>query len=60
VTATQWLITTPLMALAGAGALHGMRIRDRLDAPTYRRWLKRALFGVAVMLCGQYVYGLAR
>jgi uncharacterized membrane protein YfcA len=60
VTATQWLTTAPLMALAGAGALHGMRIRDRLDAPTYRRWLKRALFGVAVMLCAQYAYGLLR
>jgi uncharacterized membrane protein YfcA len=60
VTAAQWLTTAPLMVLGAAGALHGMKVRSRLDAPTYRVWLRRALFGVAVMLCAQYAYGLAR
>jgi uncharacterized membrane protein YfcA len=59
VTAAQWLMTAPLMALAAVGALYGMRIGSRLDAPTYRRWLKRALFAVAVMLCAQYGYAFA-
>ncbi|MGZ8269483.1 MAG: sulfite exporter TauE/SafE family protein, partial [Burkholderiales bacterium] len=39
VTATQWAVTLPLAAVAAAGALYGIRIRSRIDAPTYKRWL---------------------
>ena len=50
----QWLATLPLVVLALAGAFYGTKVRARLDAAAYRRWLKRALFAIAVLLCGQY------
>lgn len=53
----QWLATVPLIALATAGGYYGMRVRDRLDAATYRKWLKRALFAIALLLVGQYLLG---
>jgi uncharacterized membrane protein YfcA len=52
----QWLVTLPLAALAAATAVRGARIRNRIDAATYRRWLKGALFAIAVILCAQYAY----
>ena len=57
VTATQWAITLPLAAVAAAGALYGIRIRSRIDAPTYKRWLRGALWGIALILVAQYLYG---
>ena len=57
VTAAQWLGTLPLALVAGVGALYGIRIRNRIDAATYRQWLKGALFVIALILCGQYLYG---
>ena len=59
VSATQWLVTTPLMAASAAGALYGSTIRSRIDALTYRRWLKHALLAIAVVLCAQYIWGAA-
>jgi uncharacterized membrane protein YfcA len=53
----QWLATLPLIALSTAGTYYGMRLRDRLDAVTYRKWLKGALFAIAVLLVGQYALG---
>ena len=60
VTATQWLLTLPLAIVAAAGALYGIRVRDRIDAQTYRRWLKGALFAIALILCAQYLYEYVR
>ena len=60
VTSAQWLATVPLMIVASGGALYGIRVRASLDAANYRRWLKRALFAIAVLLCAQYAYELAR
>lgn len=60
VTASQWATTVPLTAVAAAGALYGTRIRDRIDAPTYRRWLKGALFVMALILCAQYFWNATR
>jgi uncharacterized membrane protein YfcA len=54
----QWLATVPLIALSTAGAWYGIRVRASLDAATYRKWLKLALFAIALLLCGQYVAGL--
>jgi hypothetical protein len=34
----------------------GIRIRSRVDADTYRRWLKQALFAIAIFLLLQYLY----
>lgn len=56
VSATQWLATLPLALVAIAGSLYGIRIRDRIDAATYRRWLRGALFAIAFILCVQYLY----
>lgn len=56
VTTTQWLITLPFCGAAAASVLLGLRIRNRIDAATYQRWIKRALFAMAAILCGQYLY----
>lgn len=58
VTATQWVMTLPLAAVATAGALYGIKLRSRIDAPTYRRWLKGALLVIALILIGQYLHAL--
>jgi hypothetical protein len=52
----QWIATLPLTVVACATAIYGIRIRDRIDAATYRTWLKRALFVMAVILCAQFLY----
>jgi uncharacterized protein len=56
--AAQWAMTLPLAAVAAAGGWYGIRIRDRIDALTYRQWLRRALFAIAIILIAQYGYGL--
>jgi uncharacterized membrane protein YfcA len=56
VTAYEWLMTLPLVVIATVGALWGVRIRSRIDAVTYRRWLKGALFAIALILCAHYLY----
>ena len=57
VAATQWLITLPLAVVAVITLLWGARIRSNVDAATYRGWLKRALFAIALILLVQYGYG---
>jgi uncharacterized protein len=54
---TQWAATLPLAAVAVFTAVRGARIRNRIDAVTYRVWLKRALFAMALVLLAQYAYG---
>ena len=56
VTAIQWSMTLPLVVLATAGAIYGMRVRNRIDAATYRRWLRGALGAIAAILVAQYLY----
>ncbi len=53
-TAQVVLMTLPaaLLALAGLGA--GARLRDRVATDAYRRWLRRALFVIAILLAFQY------
>lgn len=53
----QWVVTLPLAAIGTYTAFRGVRIRDRIDAATYRLWLKRALFAMALILLGQFAYG---
>ena len=50
----QWLATIPLIVIAVAGSLAGVRFRNRIDAPTYRTCVKRALFLIALVLLAQY------
>jgi uncharacterized membrane protein YfcA len=47
--------TLPLVAAAGVALWLGMRLRARIEAETYRRWLRHALALVAVLLCGQFL-----
>jgi uncharacterized membrane protein YfcA len=54
--ATQWITTLPLAAVAAAGAWAGIHIRSRIDADTYRRWLKWALFATAIFLIAQQLW----
>jgi len=52
----QWLATLPLAALAVGAVLAGVGIRNRIAAATYRVWLKRALFVIALILLAQYAF----
>lgn len=52
------LAVLPLAGVAAGGLLLGMRLRDRVDAATYQRWLRKGLVGMAVVLAVQFVSGL--
>jgi uncharacterized membrane protein YfcA len=54
VSAAVWLSTLPLCVIGIATSLAGTRIRNRVDAATYRRWLKLALAAMALILFGQF------
>jgi len=54
VTWTQWAATLPYVALATCTTIVGIKIRDRIEAKTYRRWLLRLLFVIALVLVVQY------
>ena len=58
VTADQWLATLPLAIIGVAGSLIGVRIRNRIDAATFRLWVKRALLAIALVLIAQYAWSL--
>jgi hypothetical protein len=49
-------MTLPLAVVAASGTVYGVRVRNRIDAPTYRRWLRGALLVIAAILVAQYVY----
>ena len=49
------------MALAASVAMvAGVTIPNRIDILTYRTWLKRGLFVMAILLCGQFLHGQLR
>lgn len=56
VTSAQWLATLPLCVIAVVAGMGGVRIRDRIDAAMFRRWIKRALAIIAIALLAQYAY----
>src|SRR5262245_9142782 len=60
VTPAQWVATLPLVVIAVAGSLTGVRLRNRIDARTYRNWVKRALFVIALVLLAQYLVSQLR
>jgi uncharacterized protein len=49
-----WLIIGALTVPAVAALFAGMRVRSRIDAPTYRRWLRGALWIMAALLLVQF------
>ncbi len=54
-----WVSTLPFAAVGAAGLLTGIRVRSRIDAETYRAWLKRALWVIAALLIGQFALRVA-
>ena len=56
VTTAQWLATLPFAAIGVAASLAGVRLRNRIEAPTYRAWVKRALFFISLVLIAQFAY----
>jgi len=53
---TQWAMTLPFAVIATGTTLFGIRNRERIDAMTYRRWLLRLLFVIALVLVMQYAF----
>ncbi len=45
----------PVICIALLALMIGMRFRDRINADIYRRWLKRTLSAIAVLLIIQYI-----
>jgi len=56
VDAALWLAAAALTVPSMVALFRGMRVRERIDAPTYRTWLRRALWVMAALLIGQYFY----
>ena len=54
VTWTQWAATLPFVIIATGTTIVGIKMRDRIDARTYRRWLLRLLLAIALVLVIQY------
>jgi uncharacterized membrane protein YfcA len=52
--ARAWLAIGALAVPAVAALFAGMRVRDRIDAATYRRWLRGALWALAGVLLLQF------
>lgn len=51
---STWIAVAMLAAPSLAAFYWGARIRERLDADTYRRWLRGALWAMAAMLVLQF------
>jgi uncharacterized protein len=49
-----WLLIGGLSVPSVAALFAGMRVRHRIDAATYRRWLRGALWVMAGLLIGQF------
>jgi len=56
VAAAFWLAAAALAVPSVITLFAGMRLRERIDAPTYRKWLRGALWVMAALLFAQYVY----
>src|SRR5688572_13991822 len=56
VLAVQWAATLPFAVIGSAGAWYGVRLRNRIDAPTYRRWIRGALYAIAAILIAQHLH----
>jgi uncharacterized membrane protein YfcA len=50
--------TLPMAAAAAGTLLLGMRFRERVDAETYRGWLRKVLAVIALILVAQFAAGV--
>ena len=51
---TTWAAVAGLTVPSVAALFVGMRVRDRIDAKTYREWLRKALWVMALLLIVQF------
>ena len=58
ITPATWVAVGVLTVPSVAALAFGMRVRERIDAETYRRWLRRALLAMAVLMIGQFAASL--
>ncbi len=54
--ASQWVATLPFALVGVATFFAGLSVRNRIDAQAFRRWVKRALLAIALVLLAQYAY----
>jgi ankyrin repeat protein/uncharacterized membrane protein YfcA len=54
ISARTWLVIGALAVPSVAALFAGMRVRSRIDAATYRRWLRGALWIMALLLLLQF------
>ncbi|HEY6820568.1 MAG TPA: sulfite exporter TauE/SafE family protein [Burkholderiales bacterium] len=50
----DWIVIGAFCIPSVAALFGGMRLRSRIDAQTYRRWLRKALGVLALLLIGQF------
>jgi chromate transport protein ChrA len=58
-TPALWLAVAAFTVPSVAALFVGMRVRSRIDAATYRRWLRGALWVMAVLLIGQFIVSIS-
>jgi len=55
-TMSMVMATAPLAVISGLALLVGMRLRTRIAAETYRRFIRGLLAVIALVLIGQYLF----
>jgi uncharacterized membrane protein YfcA len=58
-TPALWLAVAAFTVPSVAALLVGMRVRSRIDAATYRRWLRGALWLMTALLIGQFIASIS-
>jgi chromate transport protein ChrA len=59
-TPALWMAVAAFTVPSVAALFAGMRVRSRIDAATYRRWLRAALWVMALLLIGQFIASISR
>jgi uncharacterized protein len=58
-TPALWMAVAAFAVPSVAALFVGMRVRSRIDAATYRRWLRAALWVMALLLIGQFIASIS-
>jgi len=58
-TPALWAAVAAFTLPSVAALFVGMRVRSRIDAATYRRWLRAALWVMAFLLIGQFIASIS-